>query len=135
MSDVEKWFTVRQICDECNVNQKKFTEFLKDDIKKQYVYKIPTGEYKKESFFYTRIMKEVSRCEYLEYIKQENLSTLKTETTMNNKNKSWNEYIKQNELHYFLGFNECKYGVTNTSKHPKYIYNPKVKDEFIKWLQ
>ena len=67
----EKWYSIEEICNlSGNVSEKSWERFLKDDCKKEYIYKKKVGFDKKVGFFTPVIWENITKEEYDKLKKQ-----------------------------------------------------------------
>ena len=128
----EEWYSIEEICNlSGNVSKKTWERFLKDDCKKEYIYKKMVGYDKKVGFFTPVIWENITKEEYDKLKKQIDTGV---DLQKVNKNKSNKEIIIENNQIYCLGYKETKYNHTNNSKKPKKLFTEWVLKTFQAWL-
>ena len=128
----EEWYSIEEICNlSGNVSEKTWENFLKDDCKKEYIYKKMVGYDKKVGFFAPVVWENITKEEYDKLKKQ---TEIDFDLQKVNKNKSNKEIIIENNQIYCLGYKETKYNHTNNSKTPKKLFTEYVLKLFQVWL-
>ena len=128
----EEWYSIEEICNlSGNVSEKTWERFLKDDCKKEYIYKKMIGYDKKVGFFTPVIWENITKEEY-DKLKKQTDSCVDLQKV--NKNKSNKEIIIENNQIYCLGYKETKYNHTNNYKTPKKLFTERVLKTFQAWL-